>query len=212
MINDEDIKVIRPFGPSVAKVKIPDNLIVTLNNYIDNIIEDEKKSKSLDHGEKLVGNVTQEFKLEEKFIEKSGYLNFLSKSVFKWLKLSDNKEIKNFNLISSWVVRQFQNEYNPIHWHGGHLSGVGYLKVPKSFGQTNQNKKINTNGKLELIYGSRQFSSPSSMLILPEVGYFYFFPHYLMHAVYPFTESLEERRSISFNATIDQESFNVYGN
>ena len=96
MINDEDIKVIRPFGPSVAKVKIPNDLIVSLNNYIDNIIEDEKKSKSLDHGQKLVGNVTQEFKLEEKFIEKSGYLNFLSKSVFKWLKLSDNKEIKNF--------------------------------------------------------------------------------------------------------------------
>ena len=40
-------------------------------------------------------------------------------------------KITKFNLIDSWVVRQFKNEYNPIHWHSGHISGVGYLKVPK---------------------------------------------------------------------------------
>ena len=54
-----------------------------------------------------------------------------------------------------------------------------------------------------MIYGSRQFLSDSSFAITPEVGYFYFFPHYMMHTVYPFSGNIEERRSISFNATIE---------
>tara|TARA_B100000029_G_scaffold80596_1_gene71866 strand:+ start:1069 stop:1704 length:636 start_codon:yes stop_codon:yes gene_type:complete len=211
-MENEEIKVIRPFGPSIAKVKIPNELVETLNNYIDKIILDENKIKNLNYGDKLVGNVTQEFKLENEFIESSGYLKFLSESVSKWLKISDKKNLKRFSVLSSWIVRQFQNEYNPIHWHGGHVSGVGYLKVPNSVGKTLQDKKININGRLQLIHGSRQFLSPSSMVIVPEVGYYYFFPHYLMHVVYPFYGTQDERRSISFNAEVDEEIFNVYEN
>jgi hypothetical protein len=209
-----ELKVIKPFGPTIARVKMSNELIKVLNDYVDKTISDKNKIKDLDHGNNLAGNVTQEFKLEKKFIEESGYKNFLSKSVHEWLKISGYKEIKDFEIISSWIVRQFKNEYNPVHWHGGHVSGVGYLKVPESFGETAQplSNKNNKNGNLELIYGSRQFLSDSSFSIKPETGYFYFFPHYMMHTVYPFTGTNEERRSISFNATIDEKSFYVYGN
>ena len=44
-----------------------------------------------------------------------------------------------------------------------------------------------------------------------QVGEMYFFPNYLMHCVFPFKNSNEERRSISFNATVDEEIYNVYG-
>jgi hypothetical protein len=209
-----ELKVIKPFGPTIARVKMSNELIKVLNDYVDKTISDKNKIKDLDHGNNLAGNVTQEFKLEKKFIEESGYKNFLSESVHEWLKISRYKEIKEFEIISSWIVRQFKNEYNPVHWHGGHVSGVGYLKVPESFGETAQplSNKNNKNGNLELIYGSRQFLSDSSFSIKPETGYFYFFPHYMMHTVYPFTGTNEERRSISFNATIDEKSFYVYGN
>jgi hypothetical protein len=209
-----ELKVIKPFGPTIARVKMSNELIKVLNDYVDKTISDKNKIKDLDHGNNLAGNVTQEFKLEKKFIEESGYKNFLSESVHEWLKISGYKEIKDFEIISSWIVRQFKNEYNPVHWHGGHVSGVGYLKVPESFGETAQplSNKNNKNGNLELIYGSRQFLSDSSFSIKPETGYFYFFPHYMMHTVYPFTGTNEERRSISFNATIDEKSFYVYGN
>ena len=50
----------------------------------------------------------------------------------------------------------------------------------------------------------------STFSITPKVGEFYFFPHYMMHVVYPFKNSNEERRSISFNATIDQDIFVSY--
>ena len=29
--------------------------------------------------------------------------------------------IKKFQIIKSWIVRQFKNEYNPIHFHAGHI-------------------------------------------------------------------------------------------
>ena len=207
------IKVIRPFGPSIARVKMPDMLVDNLNNYIDEIITDKNKSKVLDHGQRLAGNVTQELKLENDFISSSGFHKFLASSVTSWIKLSENKDIKEFKLIRSWVVRQFQNEYNPVHWHGGHISGVGYLKVPSTYGKGFQEKEQgHNNGQIDLIHGSRQFLSQSDFLITPEVGYFYFFPHYLMHTVYPFNSTNEERRSVSFNALIDEKTFNVYAN
>ena len=48
------------------------------------------------------------------------------------------------------------------------------------------------------------FLSHSTLNIKPVVGDFYFFPNYLMHSVFPFKNTLEERRSISFNAKIDE--------
>ena len=74
------------------------------------------------------------------------------------------------------MVRQFSNEYNPTHWHSGHLSGVGYLKVPSSYGETKQKSKtVNLNGNLQLIHGSQQFLSKSLWNIKPELGDFYMF-------------------------------------
>jgi len=40
-------------------------------------------------------------------------------------------------------------------------------------------------------------------IVKPEVGDFYLFPAYLLHTVYPFSGSDDERRSVSFNAALD---------
>ena len=211
MSNNSQIIINRPFGPTVAKMTMPPELVEKLNSYIDELIKDENKTKELDHGAKLAGNVKQEFLLEEKFVESSGFLKFLGESTRNWIKFSGLAEIRKFNVIASWVVRQFKNEYNPTHWHGGHVSGVGYLKVPKNLGSLSQDtKKVNQNGHLELIHGAKMFLCKSTFKIEPKVGDFYFFPNYLMHAVYPFSETDEERRSVSFNAKIDDEVYNVY--
>tara|TARA_B100001765_G_scaffold191832_1_gene139313 strand:+ start:677 stop:1324 length:648 start_codon:yes stop_codon:yes gene_type:complete len=205
------IKIIKPFGPSVAQIQIPETLIKELNDYVDRIIKDEKKTKVLDHGPKLAGNVKQEFVLEEDFMKKINWPNFLGAAVQKWIQMTMGQKIKKFEILSSWIVRQFENEYNPLHWHNGHISGVGFLKVPKNLGdQFQKNKKVNFNGNLQLIHGSRMFLSGSTLDIKPEVGYFYFFPNYLMHTVYPFSNTNEERRSISFNANIDELIYNIY--
>jgi len=146
-------------------------------------------------------------------MKNTGWEKFIKLSAKKWLEIETDKKIKKFNIINSWVVRQFKNEYNPTHWHGGHIAGAGFLKVPRNLGKHVQQKrnKEYRGGNLQLIHGSRMFLSHSTLNIKPVVGDFYFFPNYLMHSVFPFKNSLEERRSISFNAKIDQDIYNVYG-
>ncbi len=206
-------KNLRVLGPAILRVKIPNKIIEKLNEYIDNTIKNKSKAEKLNYGEKLVGDVTQEFLLEIEFVKSSGWLDFLGNCSKIYTELNEGKKITKFNLLDTWIVRQFKNEYNPTHWHGGHISGAGFLKVPKILGDSVQKKKdINyRGGNLQLIHGSRMFTCPSTYNIVPEVGDFYLFPNYLMHTVFPFKGTDEERRSISFNATIDDEIYNVYG-
>ena len=210
---ESTIQITRPFGPSIAKAVMPKELIDKLNKYVDDILDDKEKSKKQDWGHKLVGHVKQEFKLENDFIDSSGFMNFLSKAVSAWIKNAEQKQITKFLVHESWVVRQFKNDFNPIHWHSGHVSGVGYLKLPKTFGKLEQGDKkgeLNKLGRIELIHGNKMFLQKSTFSIVPEVGSFYFFPNYMMHTVYPFKDSDEERRSISFNANIDENIYDVY--
>ena len=201
------MEISRPFGPSIAKVIIPEKIILSMNNYVEEIITNKKKSDDLDFGSNLAGNVQQELRLNIEFMKKSNWAEFLGKSCQKWLLEGHNISLKKFEIISSWIVRQFKNDYNPIHYHGGQISGVGYLKVPKDMGQTiKKNNKAQHNGKLVLIDGSKKFLCNPTYIITPKVGEFYFFPSYMMHTVYPFSDTLEERRSVSFNAKIDDDS------
>ena len=201
------IETIKPFGPAIAKITIPSEIISGMNKYVEEVIEDEKRSKDLNYGNQLAGNVQQEFLLDIEFMKKINWGEFLGKVCQEWLNKEHNISIKKFEIISSWIVRQFENEYNPIHYHDGHISGVGYLKVPDDMGQTIQkNKSVQHNGKLILIDGSKKFLCNPTYIITPKVGDFYLFPSYMMHTVYPFSKTLDERRSVSFNAKIDDDA------
>ena len=176
--------ILKQFGPSVFKTSIPEVLIQKLNDYVDLIVKNEKKSVKLDFGKSLAGNVKQEFKLEVDFMKSSGWGSHLMKESSEWIfkstedKLNNKvgKKITKFQMIESWIVRQFENEYNPAHYHHGHISGVGYLKVPDDLGKTFQKNKQNSNGHLQLLHGSKQFLSNPVLDIKPKVGDFYFFP------------------------------------
>ena len=213
MSNKVDFEIFKSFGPSILKVKIPENIINNLNNYVDQTILDDKKIQKQNLGEGLVGDVTQEFFLEQDIMEKTGWGKFLASCVSNWINMEMKKKITEFKIRKSWIVRQFKNEYNPTHWHSGHISGAGFLKVPNTFGKHVQNKqnRVYRGGNLQLIHGSKMFLCESTFTIVPKVGDFYFFPNYMMHTVFPFKDTNEERRSISFNADIDNEIYNVYG-
>jgi len=201
------IEIKKPFGPSIAKIIMPDEIIFSMNKYVEEIIMDKAKFQDLNYGNHLAGNVQQEFRLGLEFMKKNNWAEFLAKSCQEWLSEGHNISIKKFEIISSWIVRQFKNEYNPIHYHGGDISGVGYLKVPKNMGATVQKeKKVQHNGKLVLIDGSKKFLCNPTYIINPKIGEFYLFPSYMMHTVYPFSDTSEERRSVSFNAKIDDDS------
>ena len=208
MTNDGKLNLIRPFGPAIGSTTIPKNLIDKINNFIDEVIKDKKKSKDLDWGKRLAGQVTQEIALPDEILQ-DGILNFFATISKSYVENLTNRKVTKFNLIKCWVVRQFEGEYNPTHWHAGHISAAGYLKLPDNFGLSKQEKVENVNGKINFIHGSRQFLSMPIISQKPEVGKIFLFPNYIMHSVNPFYGK-GERRSISFNARVDDEIYETY--
>ena len=206
----ENLSVSKPFGPSIAEFIVKEEFVNDLNEYCKIVLNEEGRAEKLDVGEELAGQVKQEFEVDQNFfnLKINNYLtdmikNYLWKSVEK-----QNESFKDFkNKIkviykNKWIVRQFENEYNPLHFHSGSVSGVCYILLPKNFGGKSQNQKRNNpNGCIALSLGSAQFTSPAVKLITPEIGKFVFFPNYLLHTVYPF-KGPGERRSFSFNADV----------
>ena len=86
------LNLLKPFGPSIFKAEMPLKLVESLNLYVDEILEDKKKSSELDHGQKLTGDVTQEFRLDVDFIKKSGWGEFLMKCSSTWLQTELKKK------------------------------------------------------------------------------------------------------------------------
>ena len=200
------MKVLSPFGPKIAIIKIPKNIINKINKEVDKILIDKKRLIKSDYSNKLVGHVKQEIKLSDSFIEKN-LIKFIGDNVKKYIKMCTNKNIRKLSLKNLWVVRQFKNEYNPIHFHNGNISGVGYLKIPKNI--TESQKKLKTNGTIDFIHGSKSFLNKSLFNHKPKVGDLILFPNYLMHTAYPFNKE-GERRSFSFNIDLDKKTFDVF--
>ena len=192
------MKTFRAFGPTIGKSKLSKKIITILNTHIDR----SQISKKNDYSSKLASQIKNEIKIPKTIIDKS-----LSKELIKNIKIyldkSDVKKIKEIKIINLWVVRQLKNEYNPIHYHEGQLSGVGYLKIPKDMNQNKlvKNKKFKTNGTIDFINGQTNFLSKSIYNLNPKLGDLLIFPNYLMHTAYPFNVN-GERRSFSFNAKI----------
>ena len=192
------MKTIKPFGPSICRSKISSKFIRVINNEFDTKINSSMK----DYSSKLASQIKNEVKLNNSFIEK-----YLSNEIIKNVKKFLNKEkivnVKQIKILNLWVVRQFKGEYNPIHYHRGDISGVGYIKLPEdmTINKMIKYKKHKTNGTIDFINGQKNFLSKSIYNITPKVGDLILFPNYLMHTAYPFNVS-GERRSFSFNTKI----------
>jgi len=200
------MKILSPFGPKIAKLKLPQFLIKKINAEVDKILSKKKLVKKLDYSKKLVGQVKQEFQLPKAFVKRN-LEKVITKEVKNYIKKTTGKNTSKVNIKNFWVVRQFNNEYNPIHFHDGHISGVGYLKIP-SF-KSSSKKLIKTDGSIDFISGNKMLLSESIHNHQPKTGDVILFPHYLMHTAYPF-KSNGERRSFSFNLEIDQRIANVF--
>ena len=192
------MKNIKPFGPSIGKTKISKKFLDILNKEIDNKVITKKN----DYSSKLASQIKKEIKISNNFIKKN-LEREIKKNIKDFLKNEKIKKVKDIKILNLWVVSQFKNEYNPIHYHDGDLSGVGYLKIPKDMTKNKllKNKKDKTNGTIDFINGQRGFLSRSIFNIVPKERDLLIFPNYLMHTAYPFNIN-SERRSFSFNAKI----------
>ena len=89
-----DLEILKPFGPSIVKAKIPEEIVSSLNNHIDDLAKNKEDISKLDYGSNLAGNVSQEFRLEINFMKKIKWAEFLSSVCQEWLMKSHNISIK----------------------------------------------------------------------------------------------------------------------
>ena len=197
---DKDISydIYQPFGPSILKVKMPQEYVNLFNVEADRILHDEKLSKKYDWSHNLAGNVKKEIAVDHNKIK--GFPEFmvtmsdqyLSKVLPEWT--TDAKV--SFRV---WVVSQYAGDFNPVHIHDANLSGVAFLKVPSGFNEEYKKEDHHpTAGCLEFLGSIPNHFARHSYTVKPEVGDFYLFPSWLAHQVYPF-RCEGERRSMSFN-------------
>ena len=202
-----------PFGPSIGFFQMDKTLVNQLNSILDKRLDELSEVKNKNNTNvirKIRNNETKELKFDDKVISIIGNnLKFFLLEYFMFMetrRLLKNEyqpnNNYNFEIKTGWFVRQFENEYNPVHFHEDcRLSCVGYLKLPKNIEEEwNEDWKdsLASNGHIQFIHGSKSDTDLTLMRVKPQIGDFYVFPSSLLHTVYPFYTS-GERRSFSMN-------------
>lgn len=204
----KDKEFFTPFGPVMGYYKMPMDFVDQLNAAMSD--------KLGDHSDYLVGKVSQELSFDQDLI------NFAASGLGQTLveyhafakrrnALGDydaSKKRYELQIMSGWFVRQFENEYNPLHIHTGcTISCVGYLKLPEGIErewEEDYKDHHPSHGHIQFVYGTDTHYSFSNFMAKPQVGDFYIFPSHMFHCVYPFYTK-GERRSFSMNVAIDDQ-------
>ena len=206
------------FSPTILEFQVPDKFVDMVNLVGDVVLGDDKLSKQWDFSDNLVGKVSKEVKIPMASKEDGVYLKSVLKGAclkymeqmheknrdYGWRKIHSNRTctLDDIFLAQSWIVSQYKGEYNPWHTHGGDISGVIYLKIPKGMNEAYDKEfqdHYPSTGLIEFMYGEKSDFRSDNLKFKPNVGKMLLFPSWLKHSVYPFYVD-GERRSMSFNA------------
>ena len=189
-------------GEIVAKFEMPKEFIDDINNVFE-----EKEITTVDWSPQLAGKIKKE-KLVNHLL--SDNINATFQMCFEeYMKRSGSilSQTHQLSLNSAWINDMYAGEYNPAHFHSSKnslvgLSSVLFLKVPDTYGEEIVNHDSPANGHLEFIGGAQHSLSMSQIRLSPKVGDFFVFPYTLVHAVYPFKDTDQVRRTLSYNCDI----------
>lgn len=196
-----EMEITRPMGPLMGKLKLSEDLVAYLN--------ESMSSQLKDYSDNLVGKVKEELLFTEEITKRViDELAPYFAAYHKAHNVKDSDKKLEVNVRSGWYVRQFKNDYNPLHVHSGcTISCVGYLKLPDKMDQEFEEDEKDhhpANGNIEFAYGNSAMSyTQGTVKLKPVVGDFYIFPNGLWHTVYPF-RSEGERRSFSMNVIVQR--------
>lgn len=233
-MTDLDIDIVTPFGPSILISKCPDYIVDSLNQYVDDVENDENlklvTSSEYENVPNLLGrDFTNIYLTEEKckeikikqFVEFLG--NYYTESNCETLGKNNNLRLgiihrdNDFKLVDKyvyadcWINRYYMGDYTPLHSHGPILSGIIFLKVPEVIEKLNtiknNDQEDKLHGRLQFVYGNKLPFSSDLWTPSQEKGIVMLFPHWLRHLVYP-QKTNEERRTLSFNLIFESEYCN----
>lgn len=204
--HEVNFDIIRPFGPRIARIQMPERILTKMIELTDEIMKDEKR-KSWGHN--LVGQIKEEPYITNEQLQQIGALDFFNgclqyylSSVLKELyAYTEENYLLETGVKDMWSVHMEPGEYNPLHFHTFcHVSSVGYLKIPAHRPKRNIPHKEDKDGKIEFVDHAAwpECLDRGTMLVEPTVGTMYMWPSHILHTVYPFLGT-EERRSIAWN-------------
>tara|TARA_R110000824_G_scaffold244813_5_gene433789 strand:- start:47 stop:727 length:681 start_codon:yes stop_codon:yes gene_type:complete len=199
-------KLLKPFGPKIGHIKLNDSFIKKMIDLTDNILNDDEREN---FGKHLAGRIREEPRIPTKLLKEEGvhqlicnFQNQYINSIFpQGMHMGGKYRQVKTDIVSAWIVSQYENEYNPPHWHDSCIiSSVMYLKIPELIPR-NIPYKEKSDGNIDFINNA---CTPHAALedpiksFAPEVGDMFIFPSRLIHCVHPFLGP-GERRSVSVN-------------
>ena len=176
-------------------------------NIIDKLKFDGEKTK-IDYNSTLAGHLDNQFgydKSTQKWFEKQTkeILSVYRQGHCEYHGL-ENFEVE-YDLIDMWINYMKPGDFNPIHAHGGDLSFVLFLDVPKeldeeifSFEGTSSEPGCLT---FQFANQARPQWATTKIHVVPKTGDLYIFPALLEHTVAPFKSDVI-RISVSGNFQI----------
>ena len=195
------------WGPCVVKFKIPDEFRLRLLK--------EAEQSHADHRTKLAGVLTKQISFRNPdlfFKDFDHYFDVWNYSLAQWngelVRYEGGKKIKlketpdKYLMEALWCNWQEAGDFNPPHDHGGDLTWVIYLKIPKELDEENRRYKGRSAGPggITFIYGQGDGKCITHHSVYPEEGDMVMFPAWLKHWVYPFKSNCA-RISVSGNAS-----------
>jgi hypothetical protein len=185
------LELYSPFGPMIAKARLPDALIASINAHADQVVSPHKST---------------EFLLPENLVNRGGDASLagaITQLIQRYLAAMEDTKVEAVDFEVFWVVSQYAGTPSPVHFHSSDLSGVLYLKLPEIDAAEEAKTYISGRqaGQINFIIGGKQRFAKSLISFKPQVGDFYIFPGWLLHVAEPFAGS-GERRSMSFNASV----------
>ncbi|MFA5915946.1 MAG: putative 2OG-Fe(II) oxygenase [Burkholderiales bacterium] len=188
---DPALDLYSPFGPMIAKTRLPEALIRRINAYADGVV---------------CAGKAMEFLLPDSLIAQGGedsLTQHTARLVRRYVAGMEGSQVERVEFEVFWIVSQYAGTPSPVHFHSADISGVLYLKVPQIEAQEEARSYISGRqaGYINFLIGGKQRFSKSLISFKPQVGDFYLFPGWLLHGAEPFRGS-GERRSMAFNASL----------
>ena len=171
-------------------------------------------NKKEDHRDHLAGHVSGSYRLMDR--SDWFWLNVIKPLMLQYHEFFENLGYSTvtlkhpYNMDDWWVNYQRENEFNPVHFHGGVYSFVIWLKIPTSYKEQRKlsfanksNNPVISNFVFEYLNTLGDTRHHIYEMSPNSEGKMLFFPAKLNHMVYPFFNCNEERISVSGNITIN---------
>ena len=212
-MSDIKCNLSKPFGSTILKSELPDDLVKEFLDDLNTIRSSPEKTQGHQFGHRLAGNLYRELLVSHPVMLKWKQKYFDPLIVHYATSHYKNKKLKQIIVTASWHNIQKSGDFNPNHTHthfedrhiSPDISTVGYLKLSKSMKDYKHSKEHHSvGGMIEFTEGTEDMFTNANYLVEPITKDFYIFPSSLRHAVYPFYSDSEtdERISFSFNAKI----------